>query len=353
MTPTPQRKNSETTTSLSLKEIADLVGGELVGDPSVAISGVAGIKEAGKGEITFLSNVKYIPYLDQTRASAVITFKDTVSVNKPLIRTSNPSQAFTKVVSVLRPFTGSRATGSIHPTAVVHPGAKLGQKVSVGPYAVIEEGVNIGEECILEAHTFIGAGCRLGRQVHLYPMVTIREETEIGDRVIIHSGTVIGSDGFGYETIDGRHVKIPQTGTVLIEDDVEIGANVCIDRGRFQKTTIRRGVKIDNLVQIAHNVIIGENSLVISQAGISGSSELGKNVIVAGQAGIVGHVTLGDETIVGAGAGVTKSWPSKSVILGSPAKAIAEQKKLFVFISRLPDLFKEFAELKKKFEKKR
>lgn len=353
MTPTPPRKNSETPTSLNLKEIADLVGGELVGDPSVAISGVAGIKEAGEGEITFLSNVKYIPYLDQTRASAIITFKDTVPGSKPLIRTLNPSQAFTKVVSVLRPFTAARATGSVHSTAVIHPGAKLGHQVNVGPYAVIEDGASIGDHSILEAHTFVGAGCRLGRDVHLYPMVTVREETEIGDRVIVHSGTVIGSDGFGYEAVDGRHVKIPQTGTVLIEDDVEIGANVCIDRGRFQKTTIRRGVKIDNLVQIAHNVVIGENSLVISQAGISGSSELGKNVIVAGQAGIVGHVTLGDETKVGAGAGVTKSWPSKSVILGSPAKAITEQKKLFVFISRLPELFKEFAELKKKIENKK
>ncbi len=181
--------------------------------------------------------------------------------------------------------------------------------------------------------------------------MTIREETEIGDRVIIHSGSVIGSDGFGYETVDGNHIKIPQTGSVWIQDDVEIGANVCVDRGRFQKTVIKKGVKIDNLVQIAHNVVIGENSLIISQAGISGSSELGKNVIIAGQAGLVGHITLGDETVVGAGAGVTKSWPAKSIILGSPAKPLSEQKKLFAFISRLPELFKEFAELKKKVEK--
>lgn len=350
MTPTPPRKNSEKPTSLNLKEIADLVGGELVGDPAIAISGVAGIKEAKEGEITFLSNDKYVSYLQETRASAVITSKEAVPGSKPLIRTQNPSWAFTQVVSVLRPFKAPRVTHAVHPSAVVHPGAKLGQKVSVGPYAVIEDGVSVGDGSILEAHTFVGAGSKLGREVHLYPMVTVREETEIGDRVVIHSGAVIGSDGFGYETAKGRHVKIPQTGTVLIEDDVEIGANVCIDRGRFQKTTIHRGVKIDNLVQIAHNVVIGENSLIISQAGISGSSELGKGVIIAGQAGIVGHVTLGDETVVGAGAGVTKSWPPKSVILGSPAKSVSEQKKLFAFISRLPELFKEFAELKKKIE---
>ena len=323
----------------------------MVGDGSVAITGAAGIKEAKHGEITFLSNVKYASFLDQTQASAVITFKETMSGSKPLIRTSNPSVAFTKVLSVLKPFKARSLTG-IHPTAVIDPGASLASGVSVGPYAVIENGVTVGEGSVLEAHSFIGAGSRLGSQVHLYPMVVIREETEIGDRVIIHSGAVIGSDGFGYESVDGRHVKIPQTGSVLIEDDVEIGANVTIDRGRFQKTTIRQGVKIDNLVQIAHNVVIGENSLIISQAGISGSSELGKNVIVAGQAGIVGHVTLGDETVVGAGAGVTKSWPARSVILGSPAKLFSEQKKLFAYLSRLPELFKEFAELKKKIEKK-
>ena len=351
MTPTPPRKNSDTPKSLNLKEIAELVGGELIGDGSVAITGAAGIKEAKDGEITFLSNVKYAPYLEETRASAVITFREAVAGSKPLIRTSNPSTAFTKVLSVLKPYQARNFTG-VHPTAVVDPGAELGPRVGIGPYAVIENGVTIGEGSVIEAHTFVGAGSSLGREVHLYPMVTVREETQIGDRVIIHSGAVIGSDGFGYESVGGRRVKIPQTGTVLIEEDVEIGANVCIDRGRFQKTTIRRGVKIDNLVQIAHNVVIGENSLVISQAGISGSSELGKNVIVAGQAGIVGHVTLGDETVVGAGAGVTKSWPARSVILGSPAKLLSEQKKLFAYLSRLPELFKEFAELKKQIEKK-
>ncbi len=349
---TPPRKNSEEQPfkSLNLKEIAELVGGELVGDPKIAITGVAGIKEAKEGEITFLSNVKYISFLEETRASAVIASKETVSKNKPLIRTSNPSLAFTQVLSVLRPFKAKKTAG-IHPSAVIASDASLGEGVSIGPYVVIENGVSIGDRTVIEAHSFIGAGSRLGHDARLFPLVTIREETEIGDRVIIHSGSVIGSDGFGYETVDGNHIKIPQTGSVWIQDDVEIGANVCVDRGRFQKTVIKKGVKIDNLVQIAHNVVIGENSLIISQAGISGSSELGKNVIIAGQAGLVGHITLGDETVVGAGAGVTKSWPAKSIILGSPAKPLSEQKKLFAFISRLPELFKEFAELKKKVEK--
>jgi UDP-3-O-[3-hydroxymyristoyl] glucosamine N-acyltransferase len=204
---------------------------------------------------------------------------------------------------------------------------------------------------VIEAGTFVGPSCRIGRDVRVYPNVTIREETVIGDRVIVHSGTVIGADGFGYETVDGVHVKIPQTGSVLIEDDVEIGANVCIDRGRFQKTWIKKGAKIDNLVQIAHNVTVGENTLLISQSGISGSTELGKNVVLAGQAGLVGHITLGDNVIVGAGAGVTKSVPADTIVLGQPAKPISEQKRLFALINRLPELFREFAEMKKKFEK--
>ncbi len=351
---TPTRKNSESHEpfkSLNLKQIAELVDGELIGDPGIAITGVAGIKDAKEGEITFLSNAKYVPYLEETRASAVITSRETVSKSKPLIRTANPSLAFTQVLSILKPFKAKKTAG-FHPTALIDPGVIFGKDVSVGPFVVIEKGVSIGDRTVIEAHSFVGAGSSLGCDTHLFPLVTLREETQIGDRVIVHSGTVIGSDGFGYDTVDGSHVKIPHAGSVLIEDDVEIGANVCVDRGRFQKTTIKKGAKIDNLVQIAHNVIIGEHSLIISQAGISGSSELGKHVIVAGQAGLVGHITLGDETVVGAGAGVTKSWPAKSVILGSPAKPFSEQKKIFAFMSRLPELFREFAELKKKVEKK-
>jgi UDP-3-O-[3-hydroxymyristoyl] glucosamine N-acyltransferase len=235
---------------------------------------------------------------------------------------------------------------------VVDPKAIIGKDVYIGPHAVVETGVRIGDGATIEAGVFVGYKSTIGAGALIYPNVTIREECRIGDRVIIHCGAVIGGDGFGYETVDGKHYKIPHLGTVEIEEDVEIGANVCIDRGRFQKTIIRRGVKIDNLVQVAHNVVIGPDSLIISQAGISGSTELGANVIVAGQAGIVGHITLGDGAIVGAGAGVTKSVPAKTVVLGSPAKPMTEQKRIFALIARLPELFREFAELKKKVEGK-
>jgi UDP-3-O-[3-hydroxymyristoyl] glucosamine N-acyltransferase len=346
MKPSP-RKNTEKSKRLTLKEIAELVEGEIVGDAQVAVTGVAGIREAKEGDITFLSNTKYLPFLSRTRASAVITSKEIKSAKKPLVRTSNPSLAFAKVIALFKPSEISKPPG-IHPTAVVDPSARLGRGVSIGPQVVIEAGVTIGEGTVVEAHGFVGRASVIGSDVRIYPNVTLREETQIGNRVIIHSGTVIGSDGFGYETVDGVHVKIPQTGTVCIEDDVEIGANVCIDRGRFDKTWIKKGTKIDNLVQIAHNVVVGENSLLVSQAGISGSTVLGKNVVVAGQAGIVGHITLGDEVVVGAQAGVSKSVPDKTVVLGSPAKPIEEQKKIFALIARLPELFKELSEMKKK-----
>ena len=327
MNPT-QRKNSEQKV-LTLQEIARLVDGELLGDGQGVITGVAGIQEAKAGEITFLSNAKYLPFLEKTQASAVITSKEIVFSSKFLIRVSNPSQAVNKVISFFHPARPELSMG-IHPTAVVDPTVCLGKRVFIG------------------AHVFIGADCHLGEDVWIYPNVTVYSGARIGNRVIIHSGTVIGSDGFGYETVEGEHLKIPHTGNVVIEDDVEIGANVCVDRGRLQKTWIQRGTKIDNLVQIAHNVVIGPNCLIVSQAGISGSTELGKNVIIAGQAGIVGHIKIGDEAIVGAGAGVTKSVPDKTVVLGGPARPIQEQKKIFALIARLPELFNELSEIKKR-----
>ena len=341
------RRNSESKKSIKLEEIVRLVEGELVGDRSVTITGVAGIKEAQKGDITFLANAKYLPFLEETQASAIITSKEVHSSGKTLVRTVNPSLAFTRVLSIFSDSKPERPEG-VHPSAVLHKTARLGGRVSIGPHVVIEKDVVIGDNTVIEAGVFIGEACALGADVWIYPNVTIREATQIHDRVMIHSGTVIGSDGFGYETVDGSRIKIPHTGWVLIEEDVEIGANVCVDRGRFSKTWIQKGAKIDNLVQIAHNVVIGPNCLVVSQCGISGSSELGKNVVLAGQVGLVGHITLGDNTIVGARSGVSKSFPMGSVLLGEPARPIAEQKKILAVIAKLPELFKDILELKKK-----
>ncbi|MDD5449683.1 MAG: UDP-3-O-(3-hydroxymyristoyl)glucosamine N-acyltransferase [Candidatus Omnitrophica bacterium] len=338
--------------TVTLKEITDLVGGELEGDPNVVITGVSGLKEAREGEIAFLANPKYEFLLgDNLKASAVIVSKDMKRrLSKPLIRVENPSIAFSKVISLLFPDEKKFFKG-VHQTAIVGKDVVLGGGVSLGPYVVLEDKVSIKDNTVICAGTFIGYGTKIGSGVFIYPNVTIREKTVIGNRAIIHSGAVLGSDGFGFEVANGSRYKIPQVGIVVIEDDVEIGACVTIDRARFGKTVIGKGTKIDNLVQIAHNVVVGENSIIVAQAGISGSSVIGKNVILAGQCGLVGHIEIGDNVIVGAQAGVTKSVPKGTFVVGSPAKPHNVSKKIFAGWAKLPDLVKEVADLKEQVEK--
>jgi UDP-3-O-[3-hydroxymyristoyl] glucosamine N-acyltransferase len=331
----------------TLKEIAKLIDGEVVGDASVVITGVSGIKEAKFGDITFIANPKYLNLIDKTQASAIITSRDVPSGPKPIIRTENPSLAFAKIVTIAAPEEIIRPEG-VHPTAILGKGVSLGRKVAVGPYVVIEDGVCIGDNSVIYSGCFIGHHAKIGSNTLIYANVSIRERVTIGSRVIIHSGTVVGSDGFGFATIEGLHHKIPQIGTVEIGDDVEIGANVTIDRARFDKTVVGRGTKIDNLVQIAHNVVIGENSIIIAQAGISGSTVIGKNVTLAGQAGLVGHISVGDGAIVAAQGGVTKSIPANTMVSGYPAKPHDIAKRVNACVQNLPRLYKLVDELKKK-----
>ncbi len=333
----------------TLKEIAEIIGGELVGDGNIVITGVCGIKEAKEGDITFLANSRYTSLMNDTKASCVIASKDTQNSQKPLIRTDNPSLAFAKAVSIFFPQEVHRPKGTAT-TAVIGKNVKLGKDVAVQHYAVIEDDVQIGDRTIIYAGSFIGHKTRIGCDCIIYPNVSIRDNLEIGDRVIIHSGASIGSDGFGFATVKGVHHKIPQIGTVLIEDDVEIGSNVCIDRARFGKTIIHKGTKIDNLVQIAHNVEIGEGTIVIAQAGISGSTKVGKNATLAGQAGIVGHITIGDNAIVGAQGGVTKSVPPNTFVSGYPARPHHMAKRINACIQRLPIMFKIISSLSKRLQ---
>lgn len=333
----------------TLKEIAGFIGGEVVGDENVVITGVCGIKEAGAGDITFLANPRYFSLLETTQASAIITSRDIKEAGKPIIRTENPSLAFAKMVSLLQPQDISHPKG-IHPTAIISKNALLGKNAAVGPYAVIEDSASVGDNTVIYAGCYVGCNTRIGKDTLIYPHVSIRERIVIGDRVIIHSGTVIGSDGFGFATLEGVHHKIPQIGTVVIEDDVEIGANVTIDRARFDKTVIGKGTKIDNLVQIAHNVAIGENSIIVAQAGISGSTVIGSGVTLAGQAGLVGHITIGDGAIVAAQAGVTKSVPANTLVSGYPAKPHNIAKRINACVQNLPKLYDTVALLKKKLE---
>jgi len=333
----------------TVKDIAKALNGEVIGDDSLVIKGVSGIKEAKKGEIAFVANPKYLSLLKETNASAVITSRDVEDAPKTIIRTENPSLAFAKVISLFNPDEIERIKG-IHPSSVIAKDVTLGEDITIGPFCVIEDGAKIGTGTILHAGVYVGAKAQIDKDCIIYPYVSIREKIIVGKRVIIHNGTVVGSDGFGFAKVKGMHRKIPQIGTVVIEDDVEIGANVTIDRARFDKTVIGRGTKIDNLVQIAHNVIIGEGSIVVAQAGISGTTVVGKNVTLAGQAGLVGHITIGDNAIVAAQAAVTKSVEANTCVSGYPAKPHQIAKRVNACVQKLPNLFKQVALLEKKIE---
>jgi len=333
--------------TFTLQEVATTSGGELIGDPSLQITGAASLVEATAGEISFFGNRKYIGLLRKTRASAVFVPTDFAeSIGAAQIRVANPTKAFEQVVLKFAPKPITFPPG-IHTSAVVDPSARLAERVSVQPHAVIEAGTTIGDDTIIGAGSYIGHETVIGSACLIYPLVTIRERSCIGSRVIIHSGSVIGADGFGFEMIDGRQQKIQQLGIVQIDDDVEIGANTTVDRARFGRTWIQQGVKIDNLVQIAHNVVIGKNSVIVAQTGISGSTRVGERVTMAGQVGIVGHVEIADGSIIAAQSGVSKSVPG-GVWFGYPAGPIDEIKQQIAWIRSLGKLFARVKEIEKK-----
>lgn len=322
---------------LDLTEIARLVGGEVAGGANPRITGVAGIREARAGDLTFLANRRYAPDLASTQASAVLVGRTEV-VSRPAVRVDNPALAFMKVLRYFSEAVKLTYPRTVHPTAVVGDSVVLGVDVSIGAHVVLEGDVVIGDRTVVLPGTVIMRHSRLGADCTIYPNVVIREYTEIGDRVIVHGGVVIGSDGFGFLTEGTTHLKVPQIGRVVIEDDVEIGANSCIDRATTGVTRIGRGTKIDNLVQVAHNVEVGSDSLLCAQVGVSGSTRIGSRVKLAGQAGLVGHIQIGDGAVVGAQGGVTKSVPPDGCVSGYPARphhiAVRQQAAL----GRLPEL---------------
>ncbi|HXX95121.1 MAG TPA: UDP-3-O-(3-hydroxymyristoyl)glucosamine N-acyltransferase [Planctomycetota bacterium] len=336
---------------LTLGELATLVGGTLTGDGATRIRAVNGIQEAGPGEITFLANPKYAHLLGSTRASAVIVARGVVTTI-PAISVANPDLAFGIVAARLNGSLGRPAAGT-HPTAVVAPDSAVGPGVSIGAHAVVESGASIGAGTVLYPQTYVGRNARIGPECLLYPQSVVLERCELGARVTLHSGAVIGSDGFGYATEKGVHHKIPQVGIVVLGDDVEIGANVTIDRARFGQTAIGRGTKIDNLVQIGHNVVTGEGCLMVAQSGISGSTRLGRHVVLAGQAGLIGHLELGDGAIITAQSGVTKDVPSGGVMSGSPASERTTHLKELASLGKLPEALQEIRRLRKEIEELR
>jgi UDP-3-O-[3-hydroxymyristoyl] glucosamine N-acyltransferase len=333
---------------ISVAEIAQLLQADVVGDGSVRVRNVRGVNEAEPGDLTFVVDAKYLDALQRSRASAVLIRADLpATTSMPQIRVRNPREAFQVLTRALAPPPITYVPG-VHATAIVAPDAVLGHNVSVQPYAVIEPGVTIGDNVIIGAYSYVGHYTTIGKDCFLYPRVTLRERIVIGQRVILHPGVVIGCDGFGYDQIDGKNIKIPQIGTVIIEDDVEIGANTTIDRARFDKTIIRRGTKIDNLVQIAHNCEVGEDSIICAQAGLSGSAKVGNHVIMAGQAGMVGHIKIHDNIIIGAQCGVTKELEQPGFYIGSPATPHMQYKKRESVVVRLPELYRTIRTLEKR-----
>jgi UDP-3-O-[3-hydroxymyristoyl] glucosamine N-acyltransferase len=332
-----------------LKELAEWVDGTVVGDGEIEISGVAAIEEAQAGEITFVANPKYLPKLSETHASAIIVSKEVTQADKPLLCVTNPYLAFAKILTLFshKPYQPK----GIDSNTWISPTAKLGKDLTLYPFVYIGDRCSIGDRVTLYPGVYVGEDSSIGEDSILHSNVSIYSGTILGKRVILHSGVVVGSDGFAYVKEGKKNVKIPQVGRVEIEDDVEIGANTTIDRATFGKTIIRRGVKIDNLVQVAHNVVIGEDSILCAQVGISGSTKLGNNVTLAGQVGVVDHVEIEDNVIVGAQAGVTHKLRGNQGYVGSPALPHREFLRINAVFSKLPEMRKTLIEIEKRIKK--
>jgi UDP-3-O-[3-hydroxymyristoyl] glucosamine N-acyltransferase len=323
-----------------LREIAELVSGHVEPNQAdIVVHGPASLVEAGPGDIAFFGNAKYAAALRATQATAVLVphgFGEEITPAR--IWVDNPATAFAQVLARFAPEPIAYPAG-IHPTAIIDPTAQIDPSVHVGAGVVIEAGAQIGPRTVIAAQSFVGPHATLGEDCFLHPRATVNARCKLGNRVQLQSGAVIGADGFGYEMKDGRHVKIPQTGIVQIDDDVEIGANTTIDRARFGRTWIQQGTKIDNLVQIAHNVRVGAHTIICSQAGVSGSTRIGSYVTLAGQAGIVGHIEIGDQAIVAAQCGLSRNLKPGEIVCGSPAREIQTWKEQAAQVNRLGKLY--------------
>jgi len=328
---------------MTIAELAAKLGAELIGPGDTEIRGVAGIREAREGDITYLSDKKHRNDLNACRASAVIITEDTQGVNIPALVVKNPRYAFALALGILygKPY----VPGGISDRAVIGKDVVLGTEPTIHPCAVVADGATIGSRVTLYPGVYLGGGSIIGDDAVLYPNVSIREGVSLGCRVIIHSGTVIGSDGFGFVTDGGRHHKIPQVGGVIIEDDVEIGANCTIDRATLGSTVIKKGTKLDNLVHIAHNVTIGEHCLLAGQSGVAGSTTIGNYVVVGGKTAISDHLTIGDRVMIAGGSGVAQNIPSGQVVAGYPAIPIRDWLKAQAVIPRLPEIKKLVSQL--------
>lgn len=329
---------------MNLRQLADRLDCRLEGDGTLEIRGVAGIEEAGPGDLTFLANPRYAAAVARTRASAIILPLDGGTAPCAVLRASQPYLAFARALALLMP--EPRHAPGVHASAVIDPTAEIGADVSIGPLAVVGARARVGARTILHPHVVIAPDAVIGDECVLHAHVSIRERSVLGNRVVVHDGAVIGSDGFGFVTdAEGVHHKIPQVSRVVIEDDVEIGANTAIDRPAVGETRIGRGAKIDNLVQIAHGVHVGEGSLLAAQVGIAGSTRLGRRVVLAGQVGVAGHLTLGDGVRATAQTGIPNSLEAGAFVSGYPAIDNRDWLRAAAVFRKLPELKRRLAEL--------
>ena len=336
------------TTSMKLREIALFLNGSVRGDGDIAITGVQGIDEAREGDLTFVANPKYQKKIASTRASAIIVAQPPEGSGRNFLIVKDPYIALARVLSLFYP--EEKPPFGISSRAIVEEGAQIGEDVAILPNVFVGRNAKIERGVTLYPGTYIGHEAVIGEDSVLYPNVTVYRRSIIGKRVILHAGVVVGSDGFGFANPGRDNFKVPQVGYVQIDDDVEIGSNTTIDRGTLGETWIQRGVKIDNLVQIAHNVVIGENSVIVAQVGISGSTKLGRSVILGGQAGLAGHVTIGDGVMVAGQSGVAKDIPPGQIVSGTPTMPHQEWLRLQVHLGKMAELRSTVSSLMKRVE---
>ncbi len=328
-----------------LSELAAMIGARLVGEGEGVVTGIAPIEEAGPGQVTFLANLKYIPFAKGSKASAIIAKEVVPGAHAAFLLSDNPYFAFACAIEAFHP--AARPSPGISDKAAVHPSARLGKDVAVGPFVVIQEGATVGDRTALFPGVYAGKGVEIGSDCLLYPNVVLYHDVKVGSRVILHAGCVIGSDGFGFAPTPGGFRKIPQVGTVEIGDDVEIGANTTIDRAVLGATRISRGVKLDNLVQVGHNVVIGSDTVIAAQVGISGSVRIGSRVMIGGQAGLAGHLEVEDGLMLGAKSGVPDSLrrSEAQVWSGVPAMPHPTWLRMAILLPKLPELFRRVKRL--------
>ncbi len=330
----------------TLRELAEIVGGNILGNHDMIIVGVGSAKDALQGTITFAETEELHRVAEKNNAAAIIVPKTITNSSKTLLQARNPRLAFAKIAYVFMP--KPLVTGEIHPTSVIHKDAEIGDNVSIHPHAVIDAEAKIGLGTVIGPGVYVGKGVKIGVDCEIHANVVIEYATEIGDRVIIHGGTVLGSDGYGFVTTTEEHYKLPQLGNVIIEDDVEIGANVTIDRGAIGSTVVGRGTKIDNLVHMAHNVKTGPECLIVAQVGVAGSSTLGRRVTLGGQAGVFGHLNVGDNVMLAARGVITNNVEKDRFLSGYPAMDHKKDYRIKAANRRTPEMLKKIKDLEKR-----